>query len=323
MFVVICFCLFAGALFAAGYYIWSVPEQQAEHAMAARMRDLRANMRSGGARTESTLIRREHRGSFAFIGDLVKWVGILRRLQELIEQANLKYRAADVFGLSIMLSLGTFLVLQVFGFEMLVLRILVACALGIAPVTYVMQMRRRRMHRFEELLPDAIDLFTRTMRAGHNIHSGLETIATETADPIRMEFKKVMEELALGSQIEPTLHNLGKRVPLIDLKFFITGLILQRQTGANMVAVLENLATLVRERLNMAAKLKAHTAQQRFSAGLLCGLPLVVGLGFWFLKPDYIRLLWTDETGSKFFTYAIFSEIIGILIIRKIANIRV
>ena len=76
------------------------------------------------------------------------------------------------------------------------------------------------------------------------------------------------------------MHNLGARVPLIDLKFFITGLILQRQTGANMVAVLENLATLVRERLNMAAKMKAHTAQQRFSAGLLCGMPLVVGAGF-------------------------------------------
>src|SRR5439155_23465602 len=88
-------------------------------------------------------------------------------------------------------------------------------------------------------------------------------------------------------------------------------------------AVLENLSTLVRERLNMAAKLKAHTAQQRFSAGLLCALPLVVGMGFWILKPEYMRLLWTDPTGKKFFTYAIISEIVGILVIRKIANIKV
>ena len=173
------------------------------------------------------------------------------------------------------------------------------------------------------MLPDAIDLFTRTMRAGHNIHSGLETIATETSDPVKMEFKKLMEELALGSQVEPALHGLGRRVPLIDLKFFITTLILQRQTGANMVSVLENLSNLVRERLNMAAKMKAHTAQQRFSAGLLCALPFVVGLGFWILKPDYVRLLWTDPVGSKFFIYAICSEIVGILIIRKIANVKV
>jgi tight adherence protein B len=114
-----------------------------------------------------------------------------------------------------------------------------------------------------------------------------------------MEFRKLMEELALGSQIEPALHNLGERIPLIDLKFFITGLILQRQTGANMVAVLENLSVLVRDRLNMAAKRKAHTAQQRLSAGLLCALPFIVGLGFEVLKPDYLRLLWTDPTGVK------------------------
>jgi tight adherence protein B len=89
-----------------------------------------------------------------------------------------------------------------------------------------------------------------------------------------------------------------------------TSLILQRQTGANMVAVLEGLSTLVRERLNMAAKMKAHTAQQRFSAGLRCPLPFVVGLGFWILKPEYIRLLWTDPVGSKFLTHAICSEMV-------------
>jgi len=97
-------------------------------------------------------------------------------------------------------------------------------------------------------------------------------------------------------------------------------LILQRQTGANMVQVLQNLALLVRERLNLSAKIKAATAQQRLSAELLCCLPLVVGLGFWILKPEYIRLLYTDEAGQKFLTYAIISETIGILVIRKIAN---
>jgi tight adherence protein B len=322
MFVLASFLIFSAALLGVGYYVWTVPQQQAEQAVNGRLRELRAHMRGSG-KAQSTLVRQEHRGSFAFLGDLVTWVGVLRRLQELIEQANLTYRAADVFGVSVALALGVFFVAEIFGMSLLFLRVLVALAVGAAPIAYVMRTRSRRLRKFEEQLPDAIDLFTRTMRSGHNIHSGLETIATETSDPVRMEFKKLMEELALGSQIEPALHNLGKRIPILDLKFFITALILQRQTGANMVAVLENLATLVRERLNMAAKLKAHTAQQRFSAGLLCLLPVVVGLGFWILKPDYIRLLWTDPVGSKFFTYAIISEIVGILIIRKIANIRV
>jgi tight adherence protein B len=342
MFAIVAFLIFSVALFVAGYYIWSVPEQAAQDALGGRLRELRASMRTR-SKSAPDLLRREHRGQFAFIGDLVNWLGVLRRLQTLIEQANLKYRAADVFGLSLILGGGAMLGLLFLGggiqyapvpgsidgsreltfSSLFFIHVMIAIALGFAPVAYILRLRKRRLAKFEEQLPDAIDLFTRTMRAGHNIHSGLETIANETSDPVKMEFKKMMEELALGSQVEPALHSLGKRVPLIDLKFFITALILQRQTGANMVQVLENLSTLVRERLNMAAKMKAHTAQQRFSAGLLCALPLVVGIGFWFLKPEYVRLLWTDPVGSKFFTYAIISEIVGILVIRKIANVRV
>ena len=323
MFLIVALLIFSVAMFIAGYYVWTVPQQQAEELLGTRLRELRAHAR---ARTKSApgLLREERRGTFAFLGDLVQWVGVLRRLQELIDQANLKYRAADVFGLSVLLAITTFLVSGILGGAgLLFVRLLAAIAIGALPVVYITRVRSHRLAKFEQQLPDAIDLFTRTMRAGHNIHSGLETIASETADPVRMEFKKLMEELALGSQVEPALHSLGKRVPLLDLKFFITSLILQRQTGANMVAVLENLAMLVRERLNMAAKLKAHTAQQRFSAGLLCCLPLVVGLGFWILKPEYMRLLWTDPLGTKFFTYAICSEIVGILVIRKMANIKV
>jgi tight adherence protein B len=321
MFVLITFLIFSVALFTAGYYVWTAPQQEASQILGGRLRELRASVRGRG-RGSRDLVRTTERGVFGFLGDLVK-VGVLRRLQELIDQANLKYRAADVFGLSVLLAVGIFIAFSIAEPGLLFVRLLVSAAAGAAPVIYVIRVRARRLRKFEEMLPDAIDLFTRTMRAGHNIHSGLETIANETADPVRMEFRKLMEELALGSQVEPALHALGARVPLIDLKFFITGLILQRQTGANMVSVLENLAMLVRERLNMAARLKAHTAQQRFSAGLLCLLPVVVGLGFLILKPEYVRLLWTDPLGQKFFTYAIISEIIGILVIRKISNIRV
>jgi tight adherence protein B len=321
LFFLAAFLIFAVALYVAGYCLWSVPERQAERLLGGRLRELRTHTRR--TRSSPELLRREHRGTFAFLGDLVTWIGVLRRLQDRIDQADLKYRAADVFGLSVVLAVIGFVVFGLAATHLLLLRLLAAAVVGAAPVLYIMRVRARRLKRFEEQLPDAIDLFTRTMRAGHNIHSGLETIATETPDPVRMEFKKMMEELALGSQLEPALHGLGRRVPLIDLKFFITSLILQRQTGANMVSVLEGLSALVRERLNMAAKMKAHTAQQRFSAGLLCLLPVVVGIGFWFLKPEYIRLLWTDPTGSRFFTYAIISEIIGILVIRRISNIRV
>jgi tight adherence protein B len=298
-----------------------VPQQQAQQLLASRLRELR--LAGGGrSRAASDLVRREQRGRLAFLGDFVAWMGIWRRLQEFIDQANLKYRATEVFALCVLVAVGLYFLLGLAGLGLIVLRIALALGSGSLPVVYILRVRKKRLRKFEENLPDAIDLFNRSMKAGHNIHAGLETIAQETFDPIRMEFRKVMEELGLGSPIEQALHGLGRRVPLVDLKFFITGLILQRQTGANMVQVLENLVLLVRERLNLSAKIKASTAQQRFSAALLCSLPVVVGFGFWILKPEYIRLLYTDPTGQKFLTYAIISEFIGILVIRKIANPR-
>ncbi len=319
MFIVVAFLIFTGALIAAGYYAFSVPQQQADQVLASRLRELRA---ASGARTRTSqdLVRHEDRGSFGFLGDFLNWMGPLRRIEEYIQQANLKYRAGEVMALCLGIAIGTYILFGFIGMSLLILRGALSILLGALPILYILRVRTRRLHKFEEALPDAIDLFNRSMKAGHNIHAGLETIAQETFDPIKMEFKKVIEELALGSAIEPALHGLGNRVPLIDLKFFITGLILQRQTGANMVLVLENMALLVRERLNLAAKMQAATAQQRFSAALLCAMPIVVGFGFWVLKPEYITLLYTDGTGSKFLTYAIVSELVGILVIRKIAS---
>ncbi len=321
IFGIFAFFIFTGALFGVAYYVWAIPQQEEGRVLAGRLRELRGNVRTR-TRSSPDLLRREERGTFAFLGDVFAWVGILRRLQISIQQANLKYRAQDVFMVCIGVTVVSFLLFTILGLQIFLLKLLLSLLFGYVPIFLINRKRASRLGKFEDNLPDAIDLFTRTMRAGHNIHSGLETVADETADPIKMEFRKVMEEIALGQPLEPALHGLGERIPIIDLKFFITGLILQRQTGANMVNVLENLSLLVRERLNMAAKMKAHTAQQRFSAALLCIMPIVVGIGFWIVKPEYIKLLYTDPIGSKFLTYAVISEIVGILVIRKLANIK-
>jgi tight adherence protein B len=322
MFVIVAFFIFAAAFGGVAYYVWAIPQQEQEEILAARLRNLRGNLRTR-SRYAPDLLRREERGVFAFLGNVFQWIAPLRRLQVYIRQANLKYRSQDVFVVCIVIAVIVYVIQEIIGVNIFLLKLLIALVFGYLPIWWIVRKRASRLSKFEENLPDAIDLFTRTMRAGHNIHSGLETIAEETSDPIKMEFRKVMEEMALGQPIEPALHSLGERIPVLDLKFFITGLILQRQTGANMVSVLENLSTLVRERLNMAAKMRAHTAQQRFSAALLCLMPIVVGLGFWVLKPEYIRLLYTDPIGSKFLTYAVISEIVGILVIRKLSNIKV
>src|SRR5215471_4761479 len=135
------FIVFSIALYGVGYYLWSVPEQEASDDLNNRLRGVRTSMRSRSKAPE--LLRREHRGSFAFLGDLVSWVGMLRRLQEMIEQANLKYRAADVFGLSVLMGVGTLLVTSLFG-VMFFLRLLFAAAVGFAPLFYILRVRNRR-----------------------------------------------------------------------------------------------------------------------------------------------------------------------------------
>lgn len=320
MFAIAAFVIFSGALLAAAYYAWSVPRQQETDAIANRLRDLRVRTGAPRRATSADLLRTENKGTFTFMGEFLAWFRALGRLQEMIDQANLKYRAVDVMVVSLILFVVAYLASGLFGLDLMALQIVLGVVAAAAPAIAILRIRKKRLDKLQEMFPDAIDLFTRSMKAGHTIHSGLETIANETSDPVKMEFKKVVEELALGSPIEDALHNLGRRIPLIDVKFFITGLILQRQTGADLTEVLDNLSLLVRERLNMNAKLKAHTAQQRMSAGLLCALPIVVAIGFWIVKPDFIQILYTDDTGKIFLTYGVISEIIGILVIRKIAN---
>src|SRR5256712_5489808 len=142
------------------------------------------------------------------------------------------------------------------------------------------------MRQIEEMLPDSIDLFTRAMRAGHNIHSGLQILADETAEPLGTEFKKLVEDLTLGSTVGEALHSLGDRVPLLDLRFFSTGVVLQRETGANIVTVMENPSAGIPEPLQLRSRLRAHTAHPRFSAALPAGLPAISGVIFYFVRQD-------------------------------------
>src|SRR5438445_8515690 len=203
MFLFVAFLIFAGALLGAGYMVWHVPQQESQEILAGRLRELRSRT---GIRTRSTpdLFKREKRGPLAALGDFVSWIGVLRRLQAHIDQANLKYRAAEVFSLAVLITVLSYVL---FGFllSMFFLRVLLALALGSIPILYINFKRKRRLLKFEEQLPDAIDLFNRSMRAGHNIHAGLETISQETFDPVRMEFRKVLEELALGCELDGAL----------------------------------------------------------------------------------------------------------------------
>ncbi len=311
----ITFLIFTAAFGAAAEYVWWGPQRRVRLEIEQRLRGLRVE---GGHRPRS-LLRQQQSGGAGFLSRLE----LIQSLQAQIDQARLTYRAGNVLTLSVMVLAGSYLAADTFQlFPFFILKVLFAVACSLVPLIYIRTKRQRRMRQIEEMLPDAIDLFTRAMRAGHNIHSGLQVLSEETAEPLGAEFKKLVEDLTLGSTVTEALHGLGDRVPLLDMRFFSTGVILQRETGANIVTVMENLSAVIRERLQLRAKLRAHTAQQRFSASMLCGLPIVTGTFFYFLRYEYISVLWLTPLGSRFLIYGVISEILGILVIRKVAAVR-
>ena len=315
MITIFTFFIFTGAFVAAAEYAWWAPQRRARQEIEQRLRGLRVET----GRQPASLLCQQNLGGNGFLSRLE----VLNGLQASIDQGKLPYRAGNVLLFSFFLMIASYLVADTFQlFPFLVLKVLLAIGCFLVPIIYIRTIRQRRMRQIEEMLPEAIDLFTRAMRAGHNIHSGLQVLADETVDPLGGEFKKVVEDLTLGSTVDEALHNLGDRVPVLDVRFFSTGVILQRETGANIVTVMENLSAVIRERLQLRARLRAHTAQQRFSAGLICGLPVVTGVFFYFVRYEYISALWQTEIGSRFLIYGIVSEIIGILAIRRIAAVK-
>jgi tight adherence protein B len=315
MITLITLFIFTVAFAGAAEYAWWGPQRRIRLEVEQRLRGLRVD----GGRRPVSLLRQQHRTGVSFLTRLE----LMKRLQAEIDQARLPYRAGNLVTISALILVLMYLGADAFGlFPFRILKMMFAAGCSTAPFIYIHVTRQRRMRQIEEILPDAIDLFTRAMRAGHNIHSGLQVLADETPEPLGGEFRKLIEELTLGATVTEALHGLGDRVPLLDLRFFSTGVVLQRETGANIVAVMENLSAVIRERLQLRARLRAHTAQQRFSAALLCGLPVVTGIAFYFMRYDYISVLWLNETGSRFLIYGIVSEILGIVLIRRVGSVR-
>jgi tight adherence protein B len=315
MATLITFLIFTAAFAAAAEYAWWGPQRRTRTEVGQRLRGLRVER----GRRSLSLLRQQQVGGRSFLARFE----LMKGLQATIDQALLSYRAGNVVMFSVLILASTYLAADLFSlFPFFILKLMFAIGCAALPFFYIRAKRQRRMRQIEEILPEAIDLFTRAMRAGHNIHSGLQVLADETPEPLGSEFKKAVEELGLGSTVTEALQNLGDRVPLLDVRFFSTGVILQRETGANIVTVMENLSAVIRERLQLRARLRAHTAQQRFSAALLCGLPIVTGTAFYFLRYEYISVLWLTESGSRFLIYGIISEILGIIVIRRVASVR-
>jgi tight adherence protein B len=192
-----------------------------------------------------------------------------------------------------------------------------------APFLWLKMAKNSRLTKFQAQLPDALELVARALRAGHSLAAGLHVVAEEMPPPISKEFNRVYEEQNLGVPIEDCLRGMCERVPNLDLRFFVTSVAIQRQTGGDLAEILDRIGHVIRERFKILGQVKALTAEGRLSGIVLVSLPILLLFLMLWMKPDYISLLWTDEMGVKMSIGAVIMMIIGSWAIKKIIDIKV
>ncbi|MEZ6092034.1 MAG: type II secretion system F family protein [Pirellulaceae bacterium] len=239
-----------------------------------------------------------------------------------LEQADMNLDAGKFFGIVALLFLAGFGVCVVTPIPILLGPILGAMLASI-PFLYVMWVRSKRLKTFGNQMPEALELLSRSLRAGHSLASGFGLVASEMRDPIRKEFARCFEEQNLGVSLEEALNDMTERVPNMDLKFFAMAVILQRETGGDLAEILDKISHLVRERLQILGQVAALTGEGRMSGIVLLAMPPGLFLTMLWLNYEYVMLLFTDPIGRKMMAGALVMQVLGALVIRKIITIRV
>jgi tight adherence protein B len=243
-------------------------------------------------------------------------------LKRMLDQADLHITPSKLVMFSVMSGMLAAMAIGVVS-QSIVLMIVAGLFAATLPFLYVLFKRRQRFNMFLELLPDALDLVSRALSAGHAFSEALHMVATEMPEPISGEFQKTYEEQNLGLSLKLALENLTQRIPLLDLKMCVTTIMIQRETGGNLAEILEKVAYTIRERFRIMGDLKTLTTSSRMSAWLLCGLPIAVSLVITVMNPEYMSILWKDPRGHVLIAIALFMQLTGMLIVRKILNIKI
>jgi tight adherence protein B len=243
-------------------------------------------------------------------------------LRRVFEQADASIRPSALFGIAVVmavvggalswLSVGTIYVAPI-G----------ASVMFTGPFLWLFFKRSRRLKRFASLLPDALELVARALRAGHSLAAGMHVVAEEMPAPVSKEFGRVYEEQNLGIPLEEAMKNMCVRVPNLDLRFFVTAVAIQRQTGGDLAEILDKIGYVIRERYKILGQVKALTAEGRLSGVVLIALPFGLFLMMLHVKPDYVEMLWKDPLGIKMAIFGLIMQVVGALVIKKIVDIKV
>lgn len=251
-----------------------------------------------------------------------EFVARFLNLTMFLDQANITLTPSRFLLISGVLAAAGAFVILVAGLSPLYAPI-AALSLGCLPFVYAAFSRKRRKKAFAKQLPEALELIARALRAGHSLGSGFQLVASEMAEPISTEFGRCYEEQNLGIPMDEALDSLANRVPNLDLRFFATAVILQRQTGGDLAEILDKIGYIIRERFKIFGQVQALTGEGRLSGIVLLALPPALFAVMLKLNYGYIMMLFEDPMGKQMLAFAIVMQVIGALVIKKIVNIKV
>ena len=243
-------------------------------------------------------------------------------LRKVIDQANLSWSAGKL----LMMSAGCFLVPSYFVHEFFGMfwpALGVGVVAGLAPYGFVLFKRSKRFSKFEEGLPEALDLMVSGLRAGHSLIAAMGLVGREQPDPVGGEFKMCFEEQNYGLELKSAIENLVERVPIQDLRIVATAIMIQKESGGNLAEVLDKTSYVIRERFRLKRQVQTHTAQGRLTGWILSLLPVVLGVALYFVSPEMMSILWTRPLGVKLLWTSAGMTCVGGLIIRHIVNMEV
>jgi tight adherence protein B len=298
-------------------------------ARARLIRERLAAEQSQGKRSETlALVRDEMLSRIPAFDTLLRRSERVSKLQILLEQAGLSIRAGNL----LILSIASSVLVAAFAYvisgtlrpnETLMFTGVAALVGLFLPYSYTSWRRTRRFQKFEEIFPEAIDTLARAVRAGHAFTMALEIVCNELSEPVATEFRKLYEEQKYGMPVRDALVNLTTRMPLVDVKFFVTAVMLQRETGGNLAEILDNLSYTIRERFKILRQVRVYTAQGRLTMMLLMGLPPTIVITMLIMNPSFIRPLFDDPIGHLLLAAGITLQTIGYFVIRRIIQIQV
>jgi tight adherence protein B len=277
---------------------------------------------------ELALLRDEMLSKIPALDNLLRRSSRISNLQPFLEQADLKIRAGNILVLCLFSAVAMAIIGYILAGSLPPNQALLFAAVGLVvggfvPYSYASYRRNKRFQKFEELFPEAIDTLARAVRAGHAFTTALELIANELSEPVASEFRKLFEEQKFGLPVRDALMNLAERMPLVDVKFFVTAVMLQRETGGNLAEILDNLSYVIRERFKIMRQVRVYTAQGRLTMLLLMGLPPVIVVTMLTTSPAFIHPLFADPIGHVLVVAGIVLQTLGYFVIRKIIQIRV